>query len=138
MNLAILGPGGSECVAWPPVPKPGNLFDQSAARKAGGKTPGIDGYDDGHPDLAFVASYKPDWHGAYDLAGNVWEWVDDDFGGDDDKTRAYGTCRGGSWMTKEQQELLASYRHTIPADSRIADVGFRVILAGPRAARDDE
>lgn len=123
---------------WPPVPKPGNLFDLSAAKKAGGNAKGIEGYDDGQADLAAVGSYKPDWHGVYDLAGNVWEWVDDDFGGDDEKTKSHGTCRGGSWTTKEQQELLASYRRSLPADSRAADVGFRIILAGPHPARVDE
>jgi serine/threonine protein kinase/formylglycine-generating enzyme required for sulfatase activity len=123
---------------WPPVPKPGNLFDESAAKKAGGPTHGITGYNDGQEQVSAVGAFKADWRGVFDLSGNVWEWVQEDFGGEDEKTKAYGTTRGGGWKTFEQQELLASYRRAIPANTRSDDVGFRVILAGSRPARDDE
>lgn len=123
---------------WPPVPRPGNLFDETAAAKAGNGQKGIEGYNDGQPGLAAVGLYRPDWRGVMDLSGNVWEWVQEDFGGDDPKTKAYGTTRGGSWVTKDRQELLASFRHPVPANVRLPDVGFRVLLGGARAARDEE
>jgi formylglycine-generating enzyme required for sulfatase activity len=123
---------------WPPVPKPGNLFDESAAKKEGKGAKAIEGYNDGYEGVAPVGKFRPDWRGVMDLAGNVWEWVEDDYGGSDEKTKAFGTSRGGAWTTKERQELLASYRHAMPADTRTLDVGFRVLLSTNRPARDDD
>lgn len=124
--------------SWPPVPRPGNLFDEVGAAKAGNGQKGIEGYNDGQAGPAPVGSYKPDWRGVMDLSGNVWEWVQEDFGGEDAKTKNFGTTRGGAWTTKDRQELLASFRHPVPADARQPDVGFRVLLSGIRAARDEE
>jgi serine/threonine protein kinase len=107
---------------WPPLPKPGNFLDQSADPDS--KT-GIAGYDDGFPGLAPVGSFKPDSRGLSDLSGNVWEWVadawEDDFGG--------GVIRGGSFRTREREELLASHRRSLDASAREPDVGFRVVLS---------
>ena len=124
--------------SWPPVPKPGNLFDQSAAKTAGSGAKGIEGYNDGQAGVADVGSFKADWRGVFDLSGNVWEWVQDDFGGGDAKTKTFGTCRGGSWMTSDQLELLASFRRGVAADQRASDIGFRVLLSDSHPAREDD
>ncbi len=123
---------------WPPVPQPGNLFDETAAKKAGNGAKSIEGYNDGFEGVAPVGKFRPDWRGVMDLAGNVWEWVDDDFGGSDEKNKLFGTSRGGAWTTSDRQELLASYRRALGADSRVLDVGFRVLLSTNRPARDDD
>lgn len=124
--------------SWPPPPKPGNLFDSSAAAQAGKGATGIAGYEDGFAGPAPVGSFRLDARGLADLSGNVWEWVQEDFGGDDPARAMYGTARGGAWTTKDRQELLASYRRALPADSREADVGFRVLLTDGRPARDED
>ena len=123
---------------WPPSPKPGNLFDGSAAALAGKGAKGIAGYEDGFPGPAPVGSFRLDIKGLADLSGNVWEWVQEDFGGDDPAKKAFGTARGGAWTTKDRQELLASYRRALAADSRVIDVGFRVLLTDGHSARGDE
>ncbi len=123
---------------WPPVPKPGNLFDEAAAKRAGQEGKGIAGYSDGYDKLSPVGAFRPDWRGIMDLAGNVWEWVKDDYGGADPASATLGTCRGGGWDTAEREQLLASYRRPVPADARLPNVGFRVILSDGRPAREDE
>lgn len=124
--------------SWPPVPKPGNLFDQTGAKAAGSGAKGIEGYNDGQAGVAVVGTFKADWRGVFDLSGNVWEWVQDDFGGEDAKTKSFGTCRGGSWMTSDQLELLASFRRGVAADQRSSDIGFRVLLSDSHPARVDD
>ncbi len=123
---------------WPPPPKPGNLFDKSAATLAGQGSTGIDGYEDGFPGPSPVGSFRADLKGLTDLSGNVWEWVQEDFGGKEAAKETFGTARGGAWTTKDRQELLASYRRALPADSRMGDVGFRVLLTDGRPAREEE
>jgi hypothetical protein len=68
----------------------------------------------------------------------AWEWVMEDYGGSDAATQGQGTCRGGAYTTQKRQELLASFRRALPIDSRLPDVGFRIVLTDGRAARDDE
>ena len=123
---------------WPPQPKPGNLFDQFEAEKAGKGAKGIAGYVDGFSGTAPVGSFNLDSKGLADLAGNVWEWVQEDFGGKEPAKEAFGTARGGAWSTKDRQELLASYRRALPADSRTPDVGFRVLLTDGHPAREED
>uniref|UniRef100_UPI003784B4F8 formylglycine-generating enzyme family protein n=1 Tax=Prosthecobacter sp. TaxID=1965333 RepID=UPI003784B4F8 len=87
-----------------------------------------EGIDDGYEGLAPVMTFRPDSRGLSDLSGNVWEWIAEPWGGDDEKTRDLGVVRGGAYTTDSRDELLASYRRPLPADSRLPDVGFRVIL----------
>lgn len=111
---------------WPPTPKTGNFL----GRKADPKTPKSieDLDDDGFDGPSPVASFRPDSRALYDLSGNVWEWIDDPWGGEDAKNQEHGVVRGGAYTTEDRNELLASYRRPLPADSRLPDVGFRIIL----------
>ncbi len=121
---------------WPPLPKPGNLFDKSAATN---ENPGIADFEDGFASLAPVSSFRPDSRGVTDLAGNVWEWVADSWGGSDAALRNHSVVRGGSYLTKERTELVASYRRPLPASTRAADIGFRIILTEDgKPARESE
>ena len=122
---------------WPPSPRSGNVFDMSAAKAANTKS-AIKDYNDGQSDSSVVGSFRPDWRGLNDLSGNAWEWVMEDYGGSDVTTQSQGTCRGGAYTTQKRQELLASFRRALPIDSRLPDVGFRIVLTDGRAARDDE
>jgi formylglycine-generating enzyme required for sulfatase activity len=95
-------------------------------------------FDDNYPELAPVGTFPPNQNGIQDLAGNVSEWVRDDFGGAGDKQKL-GVVRGGNWRTSTREELLSSYRRPLPPSNRSDDVGFRVVVSSDGvAARQDE
>lgn len=126
-------------LVWPPIPVPGNMWDRTAATKAKRKD-GIESFDDGFVDLSPVGSFEPNENGLRDLAGNVWEWVQDDFGGDDPNMKRLGVVRGGSFRSANQDELLASHRRAVPPGTQTDEIGFRIVLSeyGVTARQDDE
>ena len=75
--------------------------------------------------------------GHFDLAGNVWEWCQDNWhdnykGAPDDGRAwvgdprgAYRVFRGGGWGSNAQICRSASRNYGLP-DSRNADLGFRL------------
>ncbi len=92
-------------------------------------------YDDGHFATAPVASFDPNYHGIYDMAGNVSEWVHDYYGAvgsiggvEVDPTGPeigqFHTIRGSSWAHGSITEMRLSFRDfgEEPRD----DVGFRI------------
>ncbi|TDU81153.1 serine/threonine protein kinase [Prosthecobacter fusiformis] len=116
-----------------PTSKVANLLDKSVPG-AGKKS--VPGYDDNFVGLAPVGSLRPDSRDLYDLSGNVWEWVSDDW---DSTGSADGVARGAAYTTYERQQLLASYRRKIPQSAREPDIGFRILLiSADLSARDDE
>jgi formylglycine-generating enzyme required for sulfatase activity len=83
-----------------------------------------------------IGSFAPNDFRLYDMAGNVWQWVQDcyhdDYAGAPTDGSAWisGDCsrrvgRGGSWFLSPQN-LRAAYRDRSSADSRVDDLGFRV------------
>ena len=95
-------------------------------------------YNDGHFATAPVASFTPNYHGVYDMAGNVAEWIHD-FYGSVGTLGAYGAretdplgpedgefhlIRGSSWMHGATTELRLSFRD-FGLDPR-PDTGFRL------------
>jgi serine/threonine protein kinase/formylglycine-generating enzyme required for sulfatase activity len=114
-------------VSWPPSPVTANLWDKSAAEKAKRKD-GIANFDDAFPELAPVGSFAANQNDVQDLAGNVSEWVHDDYGGAGQEK--LGVVRGGNWRTFNRQELLSSFRRPLPPDTRADDVGFRLVVSG--------
>jgi serine/threonine protein kinase/formylglycine-generating enzyme required for sulfatase activity len=124
-------------VSWPPSPVTANLWDKSAADKVK-RNDGIPDFDDKFPELAPVRSFPANDNHICDLAGNVWEWVREDFGGTGNQQK-FGVVRGGSWRTSAREQLLSSYRRPVPADTRSDEVGFRVIVSFDGAvAREDD
>jgi len=97
-------------------------------------------FDDGYATTAPVGSYEngKSASGVYDMAGNVWEWVEDAY----DETfyqkspeqnplntleNDFRVVRGGSW--ESIPGYLRSYiRFRLSKDERKADVGFRVVV----------
>jgi len=90
---------------------------------------------DGYAYTAPVASFKANAYGLYDLLGNVWEWVADDYhknylgapvggsawAGDDNKH----VLRGGSWYDAPNHVRAAGRDKSKPV-SRYDNIGFRI------------
>jgi formylglycine-generating enzyme required for sulfatase activity len=83
-----------------------------------------------------VGSFTPNAFGLYDMAGNVWQWVQDCYHDNyygspaDGSSWTTGDCsrrvvRGGSW-NYNPQSLRSASRHRGTADNRDDNAGFRV------------
>jgi formylglycine-generating enzyme required for sulfatase activity len=83
-----------------------------------------------------VGSFAANQLGLYDMAGNVWQWVQDcyhanyDLAPTDDSAWTSGVCsgrvvRGGSWLDLPQA-LRAALRARFASDVRGHLLGFRV------------
>ncbi|MGD0762883.1 MAG: SUMF1/EgtB/PvdO family nonheme iron enzyme [Roseiarcus sp.] len=83
-----------------------------------------------------VGSFKPNGFGLYDMAGNVWQWVQDCYNGgysgapSDGSAWTTGDCsahvvRGGSWLSGPLM-LRAAGRSWDATDVRSNGLGFRV------------
>jgi len=95
--------------------------------------------DDGYTFSAPVGTY-PDsesWVGAFDMVGNVFEWVVDWFGEytDDEltnpigvETGMYKVLRGGSYFY-EQSRLRTASRDSISPEEQDSTIGFRCVVA---------
>ena len=81
-------------------------------------------------------------HGVCDLAGNVWEWVEDDYHGSYGGAPSDGSawtdrprgsrrvCRGGSWYNDAGLARAASRLYWTP-DDRSYTLGFRLARSAP-------
>ena len=106
-----------------------------------GEDDGVTGYDDGVVFTSPVGKFAPIGTGLFDLSGNVWEFVEEDYGVGKDSNRnqdlrAYAVVRGGAWNTLafEAEELATQYRKAIPPDMADIFYGFRVMVALTPAA----
>ncbi len=74
-----------------------------------------------------VESFNPNKHGLYDMGGNVWQWCEDWYDGEQ-KSRL---LRGASWDYGGGPDyLVSSYRGGLSPDYRINVIGFRCVLVG--------
>jgi formylglycine-generating enzyme required for sulfatase activity len=92
-------------------------------------------FQDGHEHTAPVGSYPPNGYGLYDMAGNVYEWVEDWYDKDYYRVRTLKNpkgpligskkvVRGGSWINYSVGVRPADRTDADP-DNRFAYIGFR-------------
>ncbi|MDC0087995.1 SUMF1/EgtB/PvdO family nonheme iron enzyme [Akkermansiaceae bacterium] len=84
----------------------------------------IPDYNDGYTQSSPVGSFPPNALGFYDLAGNVEEWVSDDYTSSSD----YGILRGGSWKTYSKEHLYVGHRNVMKSSEKDLHFGFRILL----------
>jgi formylglycine-generating enzyme required for sulfatase activity len=92
-------------------------------------------------DTTEVGSY-PDgasWIGAMDMAGNVWEWVNDSYNSDyyvtspavnpkGPETGEVKVLRGGSWLFDDENVRAANRLYAVQPDDRSVNSGFRCVV----------
>ncbi|MBN1265648.1 MAG: formylglycine-generating enzyme family protein [Anaerolineales bacterium] len=127
----------------------GNVFDSGMGNFCDENCP-VDrqndhGSDDGYALTAPVGSFPTgaSTYGAFDMAGNVWEWTADWYDEDSYTESAYENPTGPSFGTERVQRGGAWYdngswvrttvRHSTPGWMRFDDLGFRCVL--PAEAR---
>jgi formylglycine-generating enzyme required for sulfatase activity len=85
-------------------------------------------YNDNVGATTNVGSYPegatPGQPGLMDMAGNVWEWMDNWY----DEKKKYRSLRGGSWYSNDDI-LRCSARDNDDPDGRLLNIGFRVVRA---------
>lgn len=115
----------------------GNLYDSSAHKNIG-PIAALGDYHDGYIHTSPVASYAPNLLGVHDLAGNLWEWVQDyyaeDYYAESPRINPAGpergrarVIRGGSWYSKLEC-LRTSKRAKLPPGDSYTIVGFRLAI----------
>lgn len=110
---------------WPPVY--GNFADLTA-RENLTEWQGIPQYDDGAAVTCPVTESGMNAWGIYGLAGNVWEWCEDDYSADS----RYKVRRGASWDFDGEPNMRISAigfdRPTVKDDT----IGFRIVASQGR------
>ena len=117
----------------PPAENTGNFADISAQAYLGDI---LFNYNDGFIGSAPVGEFAANYHGVYDIEGNVAEWVHDIYGSVGSlggateidplglESGQYHTVRGSSWSHGSITELRLSFRDF--GDEPRDDLGFRV------------
>lgn len=111
-NNGSLFPWGD---GWDPTAANWGEFDVVRTSIAGK----VDGYAWAAPPASFEAGKSPT--GAYDMAGNVYEWVTPE-------ASQTTTARGGSWASSPF-DIRTTGRLNLPPDTRRADLGLRCAYA---------
>ena len=89
-------------------------------------------YTDEAPRTAPSGSYGKARFNLFDMSGNVWEFVSDDYGGKGPEAK-YAVARGASWatpVTRNREQFYTQYRRAVaPAQEADPAQGFRIVAA---------
>ena len=111
--------------AWPPPQGAGNYTGEET-----GSDVAIKSYSDGFPWTSPVGSFPANKYGLYDMGGNVWQWVMDQWNTDPTSK----VLRGASWYNGALKlSLLSSCRVHAAQDSSTDNYGFRCVIANESA-----
>lgn len=88
---------------------------------------GIHGYRDSHSYTAPVMSEEANALGIRGLGGNASEWCEDVWPGSPDER----VVRGGSWLSRDKEQLRTGTRQHLDKGSRNNALGFRTVLVLP-------
>ena len=110
---------------FPPSPDYGNYAGLEARNLDWPEKAGtIDGFRDQHPRTSPVGSYPANIFGLYDVGGNVWEWCQDWYDGE----QKYRVMRGASWFSDDTRSTQSGSRYRYAPTMRNTGIGFRVVL----------
>ncbi len=122
MGIPDVYPWGT---AWPPPQGSGNYTGEET-----GSDVAIKGYSDGFPWTSPVGSFPANKYGLFDMGGNVWQWVMDQWNVD----ATSKVLRGASWYNGALKlSLLSSCRVHAAQDSSTDNYGFRCVIASESA-----
>ncbi|MGD0091177.1 MAG: SUMF1/EgtB/PvdO family nonheme iron enzyme [Planctomycetota bacterium] len=118
---------------------PANVADASLRREGFNMQWGEIKEDDGYPFTSPGGAYKnASWCGAFDMAGNVWQWCQDYFNdkyyGESPAVDPQGPATGGERVLRcgcwifPPAGCRSAYRRTAPPGNRDATDGFRVVV----------
>ena len=116
MGVPDVYPWGKQ---WPPPANAGNYAGEETQTEIP-----IPNYNDGFPNTSPVGKFRANEFGLYDMGGNVWQWVEDDWNSE----KRAKTLRGGSWYNGAiPLSLLSSCRISSSPDTLHDTYGFRII-----------
>jgi formylglycine-generating enzyme required for sulfatase activity len=117
---------GAKGGPWPPPAGAGNYADRTA-KNSHRDWIVIDNYDDGFPETAPVQSFSANAHGLFGLGHNVREWCEDWW----DAQKTERVIRGASYRSYQPLDLLSGTRTHGRPDTRLDDLGFRLVITLP-------
>ena len=109
---------------WPPLAGTANLADEAAQDLAIQNM--IPNYHDGYAYTSPVGSFSANNLKLYDLSGNVYEWVADDY---NLSVIVHNVVRGGGWKSFRDANLMTSARLPFRPGEQNDSTGFRVVIA---------
>ena len=117
---------------WPPPAGAGNYAgEQDRDDSWPDGWPVIAGYRDSYARTSPVGSFRANRFGLYDMGGNLWQWCEDWFDGE----QKHRVLRGASWDLSVPEYLLSSFRDYGSPGLRGTSFGFRVVLVVGSSAR---
>ena len=113
----------------PPAWRSGGIPNCYAWGNAWPPPPGCGNYDprlktDKYPYTSPVGAFAPNQYGLFDMNGNVYQWILEDY-----DQNGEGFLRGGSWPDEQEDSINLTNRMDSPKDANYKCYGFRCIVA---------